>query len=107
MNYRTEPPNYVLFFGRHSSEDIGAKALRELNCDMSHAPGSRMDEHSLPLAHMPFEVSTPRTPLAVEAMKPDSDMDESWINGEPEPNDAAAVHQGGSWDVRRCGQAHL
>src|SRR5215469_12123265 len=47
-----EPPNNVLLFGRHSSEDIGAKALRELNCDMSHAPGARMDEHSLPLAHM-------------------------------------------------------
>src|SRR5215467_7295687 len=37
-----EPPNNVLLFGRHSSEDIGAKALRELNCDMSHAPGARM-----------------------------------------------------------------
>src|SRR5215813_3240484 len=48
----TEPPNNVFLFGRHSREDIGAKALRELNCDMSHAPGSRMDEHSLPLAHM-------------------------------------------------------
>ena len=47
-----EPPNNVLLFGRHSSEDIGAKALRELNGDMSYAPGSRMDEHSLPLAHM-------------------------------------------------------
>src|SRR5215475_8891966 len=47
-----EPPNNVLLFGRHSSEDIGAKALCELNCDMSHAPGARMDEHSLPLAHM-------------------------------------------------------
>src|ERR1700752_5181957 len=49
---RSEPPNNVLLFARHSSEDIGAKVLRELNCDMSHAPGSRMDEHSLPLAHM-------------------------------------------------------
>src|SRR5215475_12888314 len=47
-----EPPNNVFLFGRHSSEDIGAKALRELNCDMPDAPGSRMDEHSLPLAHM-------------------------------------------------------
>src|SRR5689334_3577250 len=48
----SEPPNNVLLFGRHGSEDIGAKALRELNRDMSHAPGSRMDEHSLPFAHM-------------------------------------------------------
>src|SRR6516162_7221461 len=47
-----KPSDNVLLFGRHSSEDVGAKALRELNCDMSHAPGSRMDEHSLPLAHM-------------------------------------------------------
>src|SRR5215510_1759422 len=47
-----EPPNNVLLFGRHSSEDIGAKALRELNRDVPDAPGSRMDEHSLPLAHM-------------------------------------------------------
>src|SRR5215813_10922141 len=47
-----EPPNNLLLFGRHSSEDVGAKALRELNCDMSHAPSARMDEHSLPLAHM-------------------------------------------------------
>src|SRR5215470_11435809 len=49
-----EPPNNVLLFGRHSSEDIRAKALRELNCDMSHASGARMDQHSLPLAHMRF-----------------------------------------------------
>src|SRR5215471_329843 len=49
---RAEPLNDVLLFGRHSSEDIGANALRELNCDMSDAPGARMDEHSLPLAHM-------------------------------------------------------
>src|SRR5215467_9469374 len=47
-----EPPNNVLLFGRHSSVDIGAKVLRELNCDMSDPSGSRMDEHSLPLAHM-------------------------------------------------------
>src|SRR5215475_6517829 len=47
-----EPFNDVLLFGRHSSEDIGAKTLRELNCDMPDTPGSRMDEHSLPLAHM-------------------------------------------------------
>src|SRR5262249_38424817 len=47
-----QPPDNVLLFGRHRSEDIGAKALRELDCDMSHAPGSRMDEHSVPLAHM-------------------------------------------------------
>src|SRR5215467_13302867 len=47
-----ELPNNVFLFGRHGSEDIGAKALRELNCDMSYAPGSRVDEHSLPLAHM-------------------------------------------------------
>src|SRR5215469_12239785 len=49
---RAEPPNDVLLFGRHSREDIGAKALRELNGDMPDAPGSSMDEHSLPLAHM-------------------------------------------------------
>src|SRR5215467_5474782 len=48
----TEPSNNVLLFGRHSSEDIGAKAFRELNCNMSHAPGSRMDEYFLSLAHM-------------------------------------------------------
>src|SRR5215813_13557781 len=47
-----EPPNNVLLFGRHSSEDIGAKALCELNCDMSHASGTRMDQHSLPFTHM-------------------------------------------------------
>src|SRR5215468_5681134 len=47
-----EPPNNVLLFWRHSSEYIGAKALRELDCDMPDAPGSRMDEHSLVLAHM-------------------------------------------------------
>src|SRR5262249_33453722 len=49
---RAEPPNNLLLFGRHSSEDIGAKALRELNCDMPDAPGSRMDEHSLPFTHV-------------------------------------------------------
>src|SRR5262250_2683071 len=46
------PSNNVLLFGRHRSEDIGAIALRELNCDMSYAPGARMNEHFLPLAHM-------------------------------------------------------
>src|SRR5215813_2672053 len=46
-----KPPDNVRLFWRHSSEDVGAKALRELNCDMPHAPGP-MDEHSLPLAHM-------------------------------------------------------
>src|SRR5215510_826471 len=47
-----KPPNNVFLFGRHSREDIGAKAFRKLNCDVSYAPGSRMDEHSLSLAHM-------------------------------------------------------
>src|SRR5215475_3576713 len=47
-----EPPDNVFLFGRHSREDIGAKALRELNCDMPDAPDSRMNEHSLPLAYM-------------------------------------------------------
>src|SRR5262245_27251952 len=42
-----EPSNNVLLFRGHSREDIGTKALRKLNCDMSYAPGSRMDEHSL------------------------------------------------------------
>src|SRR5215469_6709795 len=48
----SEQLNDVLLFGRHSREDVGTKALRELNGDMPDAPGSRMDEHSLPLAHM-------------------------------------------------------
>src|SRR5215831_13426855 len=49
---RAEPLNDVRLFGRHSSEDFGAQALRELNGDMSHAPGTRMDKYLLPLAHM-------------------------------------------------------
>src|SRR5215469_16530913 len=47
-----ESPNNVLLFGRHSGEDISAKALRELNCNVPDTPGSRMDKHSLPLADM-------------------------------------------------------
>src|SRR5215813_14468277 len=47
-----ETLNNVLLFGRHSREDIGAKALRKLDCDISYAPSSRMNEHSLPRAYM-------------------------------------------------------
>src|SRR5215467_6950426 len=49
---RAEPLNVVRLFGRHSSEDIGAEALRELNGDMPDAPGTPMDKYLLPLAHM-------------------------------------------------------
>ncbi len=81
----------------------------ELYVDLLGTPGPHASVYRYHPEHEKdcFPVSTPRTPLAVGAMKPDIDMDESWINGVPEPNDAAAVHQSGSWDVRRCGRAHL
>src|SRR5215470_6692482 len=49
---RADPLDDVLLFGRHSSEDFGAEALHELNGNMSHAPGSCVDEYLLPPAHM-------------------------------------------------------